>query len=172
MGLRPTQETAGGPATNTPPGVTVIFLNFHSPAFNPLSRGQQTLSVKGHITNNFDLGGYTFSDSTTQLSPGSTCVAIDEMKTRGHSCAPEGLLTSPAPSHFSYTGSFFQFLEHSKLIPSCCSFLWSVLLSLSAHAGFLPDIRLSIYCHQLGEVSMTTGQSLFNKFPCFVFSRY
>lgn len=71
MGLTPTQETAGGSATHTPPGATVIFLNFHFPAFNPLSRGQQTLSVKGHITNNFDLGGCTFSDSTTQLSPSS-----------------------------------------------------------------------------------------------------
>jgi len=36
----------------------VIFLNFHSPAFKLLSRDQKTFSVKGHITNNFDLPGY------------------------------------------------------------------------------------------------------------------
>ena len=34
--LRLTQETARGSATNTPPGATVIFLNFHFPAFNSL----------------------------------------------------------------------------------------------------------------------------------------
>ena len=36
----------------------VIFLNFHSPTFKLLSRDKKTFSVKGHITNNFDLPGY------------------------------------------------------------------------------------------------------------------